>query len=229
MGLAGADDDHGGEIMTREVRKITSRITDEQLQADLERYGHLALEFGATDTRPVTSDMILIDERVRAKCLWPKCGGYGLSAHCPPHAPPLDEVRTIVSRYRRGLFVRLGVATDEIAGKEAREKKLWWPSSRKLHEIVSKLESEAFFNGYHLALGFGSGSCKGFCADLDCTAIQLGQACRFPLKARPSMESVGMDVFTMATRVGWEVYPIGASISPGEVPIGSKFGLVLID
>jgi len=215
--------------MTREVRKFTARVTDKRLLGDLERFARLALELGATDTRCITTDMILIDDRVRAKCSWPKCGGYGLSAHCPPHAPPLDEVRKIVSRYRRGLFVRLDVPTDQIAGKEAREKRLWWPSSRVLHEIVSKLEAEAFFNGYHLALGFGSGSCKGFCADLDCTAIQPGQACRFPLKARPSMESVGMDVFTMATDAGWEVYPIGPSISPGDVPIGSKFGLVLID
>jgi predicted metal-binding protein len=215
--------------MTRVIRRFTPDITDKQLHADLERYGKLALELGATDTRVITTDMVLIDERVRAKCIWPKCGGYGLSAHCPPYAPPLDEVRAIVNRYRMGLFVRLSVPTDQIVGKEARQKRLWWASSRDLHEIVSKLESEAFFNGYHLALGFGSGSCKGLCEDLDCTAIQPGQACRFPLKARPSMESVGMDVFTMATRAGWEVYPIGAAISPDDVPIGSKFGLVLID
>lgn len=215
--------------MTREVRKVTAKISQRQLQSDLARYAKLALELGATDTRIVTTDMVLIDERVRAKCIWPKCGGYGLSAHCPPYAPPLDEVRKIISRYHLGLFIRLNVPTDEIAGKEAREKRLWWPSSQILHEVVSKVEAEAFFNGYHLALGFGSGSCKGFCADLDCTAIQPGQGCRFPLKARPSMESVGMDVFTMATRAGWEVYPIGPSISPGDVPVGSKFGLVLID
>jgi len=215
--------------MTPEVRKINTEITDQQIQTDLERYGKLALELGATDTRIVTTDMVLIDERVRAKCIWPKCDGYGISAHCPPYAPPLDEVRRIISRYRTGLFIRLNVPTDEIAGQESRKKRLWWPSTRILHEVVSKLEAEAFFNGYHLALGFGSGSCKGLCRDLDCTAIQPGQGCRFPLKARPSMESVGMDVFTMATRAGWEVYPIGASISPGDVPIGSKFGLVLID
>jgi predicted metal-binding protein len=215
--------------MTREVRKVTAEITDEQLQSDLERYAGLALEFGATDTRIITTDMVLIDERVRAKCIWPKCGGYGLSAHCPPHAPPLDEVRKIVSRYRRGLFIRLNVAADQIAGRQARQQRLWWPSTETLHKLVSKVEAEAFCNGYYLALGFGSGSCKGFCHELDCTAIQPGQGCRFPLKSRPSMESVGMDVFKMATRAGWEVYPVGASISPGDVPVGSKFGLVLID
>jgi len=216
--------------MPREIRKISpEKVSDDQLNNDLERYSELAVEFGATDTTVIGVDEIIIDERVRAKCIWPKCGGYGLSAHCPPYAPPLDEVRKIVGRYRLGLFIRLAVATEEIAGKEARKKRLWWPSSRILHEIVSKIESEAFFNGYHFALGFGSGSCKGYCFDLDCTAIQTGQACRYPLKARPSMESVGMDVFTMATRAGWDVYPIGPSIRPDDVPVGSKFGLVLID
>ena len=137
-------------------------------------------------------------------------------------------MRKLVARYRLGLFLRLGVPTNEIAGTEAREKRLWWPSSKVLHEIVSKIEAEAFFDGYQFALAFGSGSCKGFCPDVDCTAIQPGRGCRFPMKARPSMESVGMDVFTMATKVGWDVYPVGPAICPDEVPVGSKFGLVLI-
>jgi hypothetical protein len=32
----------------------------------------------------------------------------------------------------------------------------------------------------------------------------------------------------MAAKVGWDVYPIGGSISPSEVPHGTKLGLVLI-
>jgi len=42
------------------------------------------------------------------------------------------------------------------------------------------------------------------------------------------MECAGMDVFTMASSVGWDVYPIGGSTSPADVPCASSFGLVLI-
>ena len=37
-----------------------------------------------------------------------------------------------------------------------------------------------------------------------------------------------MDVFTMAARAGWEVFPIGGACEPDSVPMGSLMGLVLI-
>lgn len=37
-----------------------------------------------------------------------------------------------------------------------------------------------------------------------------------------------MDVFTLATKVGWNVYPIGASISPADIPCGGTYGIILI-
>ncbi len=99
----------------------------------------------------------------------------------------------------------------------------------KTYEIISKIESQAFFDGYHLALGFACGPCKKFfCDKKECSALIPGQPCRHPLRARGSMEGVGMDVFTMATKAGWDVYPIGASIDPSEVPFGAVFGIVFI-
>jgi len=37
-----------------------------------------------------------------------------------------------------------------------------------------------------------------------------------------------MDMYTMAARAGWDVYPAGASVSPQDVPYGATYGLVLI-
>ena len=42
------------------------------------------------------------------------------------------------------------------------------------------------------------------------------------------MEAVGMDVYTMATNVGRDIYPIGTATSPLEVPYGLRLGLVFI-
>jgi hypothetical protein len=48
------------------------------------------------------------------------------------------------------------------------------------------------------------------------------------MRARPNMHGVGMDVFRMAACQGWDVYPVGESTAPYEVPQLSTFGLVLV-
>lgn len=78
------------------VHKIVEKVPDEQLQGDLERYRQRVLELGATDAKIITTDTVLIDERVRAKCLYPRCSFYGSNAHCPPHALDLEQVKKIV-------------------------------------------------------------------------------------------------------------------------------------
>jgi predicted metal-binding protein len=211
------------------VRKIVEKIPDKQLHQDLEKFRARAIELGATDARIITTDMVLIDERVRAKCLYPKCSFYGTNANCPPRSLDLDMTRKIVNNYQYAIFTRWVVPSEEVAGTEARDERLSIPSRRKNHEMISRVESEAFFSGYHLALGFADGPCKSiFCPDIECSAVVPGQACRHSLRARSAMEAVGMNAFTMAARAGWDIYPIGASISPSDVPHGNMLGLVLI-
>jgi len=183
---------------------------------------------GATDVKIITTDLVIIDERVRMKCSYPKCMFYGTNAHCPPHALDLNEVRTVVGKYRYGLFTRVDVPADEFAGPTVMRN-----SSKRgffrTHELVTKLESAAFYDGYHLALAFASGPCKSvFCPAESCSALTTGGACRHPSRARGAMECAGMDVFTMAARAGWDVYPIGASARPAEIPCAATYGLVLI-
>jgi len=209
------------------VRNPISRVSEDHLKKDLEKYRLYAIELGATDTKVVTTDMVLIDERVVAKCTYPKCPGYGTNANCPPYAMEPDRVRKVVNNFKYGIFIKLEVPSRETAGTEA--KKLAGSSFRKLAEIVAKIEAQAFYDGYYLAVGFGGGSCKSiFCPDEDCQALAPGQSCRHSLKARSSMEAVGMDCFSMAANVGWGFCPIGRETSPEEVPYGLRLGLVLI-
>ena len=55
-----------------------------------------------------------------------------------------------------------------------------------------------------------------------------GAKCRFSILARPSMEAVGIDVYKLATSVGWDIYPIGSNAKPEAVPKGSLAGIVII-
>ncbi|MFC1940588.1 DUF2284 domain-containing protein [Chloroflexota bacterium] len=196
----------------------------------MEKYRLRAIELGATDAKVITVDKVFIDERVVAKCAYPKCPGYGTSANCPPYAMNPDQVRNVVKNFRYGIFIKLEMPSQDTAGIEARKMDLASPYRRKIAEIVAKIEAQAFYDGHYLAVGFSSGSCKSiFCRDKDCQALVQGQSCPHRLKARSSMEAVGMDCFRMAANVGWDIYPIGRETSPEEVPYGLRLGLVLID
>ncbi len=210
-------------------RKITVRVPDDVLKKELEeKYRPRAIELGATDAKVIEADMVSIDERVIAKCVYPKCGSYGTSANCPPYAMDIDRVRKVIEKYRCALFIWIKVPSEDIAGTVDLKKVAPW--LRLLHEIICRIEAEAFYDGYKLALGFSGGPCKlAFCPGTDCSALVPGKACRHPLRARSAMEAVGIDVMDLAAKVGLEVYPIGASVSPEDVPHGMRFGIVFID
>jgi predicted metal-binding protein len=209
-------------------RKIVDQVPGEQLKLDLEKYRQRALDLGATSASVISADMVVIDERVRAKCINPKCDWYGTCASCPPLAPDLDFVRKVVNNFRSGIFFRIKAPSAVLVGKTEEDKKTSAALTLKNAEIVSKIESEAFHDGYYLALGLANGSCKvAYCKNVPCNAL-LGNGCRQALRARASMEGWGMDAYLMATRAGWDMYAIGRSTPPEDVPHGTRLGLVLV-
>lgn len=205
------------------------KLPKERLQKDLAKYKKMAVELGATDAKVIRSDSIVVDERVLAKCMYPRCSRYGTNANCPPYSMTPDMTRTVMKRFRYGVLVKIEVPANEIAGAEARDKALHLPYVKKIGEIVAKIEAQAFYDGYYLALAFSASNCKSiFCADEDCQALEEGKPCVYPEQARSSLEAVGIDVFMTATRVGWDIYPIGRETKPEEIPYGLRMGLVMI-
>jgi predicted metal-binding protein len=196
---------------------------------DLERYCRLATESGATDARILKSEQVAIEYRAAAKCSIPKCDIYGTTINCPPYAPSPEAMKKIVAEYEYAIFIRLILPSAEMAYEKSLDQKKATVDPRKIFEIVSRVESRAFYDGYYFAMGFGGGNCKlTFCHDAECNAMTPGKGCRHGLKARPSMEAVGMNAFKMAADVGWDIYPIGRSTHPDDAPCGSRLGLVLI-
>jgi len=213
------------------VRKIMEKVPDNQLFSDLDRYREEAIRLGATDAKIIETKDVIIDERAYAKCSIPKCPYYGTNMNCPPYGPKPEETRRIVERYKYGVILTIQAPSDTFVGNfEVLSQKEGRQAHRlKLNKIVTKIESMGFYDGYHFALGLGSGPCKAaFCPDVDCVGLQPGKSCAFPLRARPSMEGMGMDVYGMVTHLGWDIYPCGGSASPEDVPFGRRIGLVLI-
>jgi predicted metal-binding protein len=222
-----------GEIRNGIVpRRILDRIPLRRVHEDLGRYQAKAIEMGAEDAKIISSKEIIIDERVRVKCIYPKCVHYGTSINCPPYAPDLDFMRKVLGNYRYAILFSVKSRTEEFIGTDYLKKTggIKQPARLLLNQICSEIESQSYYEGYPFSLAFGQGPCKSFwCPDQPCTALQPGMQCRFSLKSRSSMEAVGMDVFKMASRQGWEIYPCGERVKRQDLPHVLLVGLVLID
>jgi predicted metal-binding protein len=165
-----------------------------------------AKEFGADRAAMIAADQVVVDERVRLKCAVPVCQGYGNYLHCPPNTLSLDEFRRTLSRFSTALVFQVDSASNSadidgegLAGKNAAELEalLHGEPNRLLGRIVNQLEAEAFKAGYYYAAGFSGGICL-----LCPTCVGVGNPCRHPYEARPSMEGVGIDVFKTAANAG---------------------------
>jgi predicted metal-binding protein len=151
-----------------------------------------AIRLGATAAKLIPVRSVVIDERVRLKCLVPLCDKYNQNLMCPPNLPTVEEFRKAADRYSRALFVQLVFEKNgKVTKAEARQQGL------RLHKIIHALEGSAFSLGYPLAAGLIGGSCK-----LCKTCVAAPNACRHPLMARPSMEGMGIDVIKTAKKIG---------------------------
>jgi predicted metal-binding protein len=210
-------------------RALGGAASEEDLRADLERYCELALELGASDAVVVPAGDVVIDERVRLKCLVPRCLRAGETPNCPPHAPELDLVRRAVNAFSWAILFKCDVEPLEDyapgRGKTREEKRRTLAFHRQSGEVVYGLERRAYKDGYHLAMGFGGGSCKDYlCQGMICQFLDSGR-CRFPHRARPAMEAMGMDVIAMIGKVGWQAYALldDLSLVPCAVTVGIVF------
>jgi predicted metal-binding protein len=77
--------------MCPKISRISNDLTDDCVTRDLERYKDLAIKYGATDAKIIRSSQIIVDDRVRMKCLHPVCKGYGTNIHCPPYVGDLTR------------------------------------------------------------------------------------------------------------------------------------------
>jgi predicted metal-binding protein len=202
----------------------------EHLRANLERYRSLALELGASDAAIIPASDVAIDERVRLKCVVPRCLRAGETPNCPPHAPDLDLVRRALSRFSWAILLKCNVEPIEAytpgRGKTKEEKRRVLSFHSQSGVVVYELERQAYVDGYHLAMGFGGGSCKDYlCKGVVCQFLDSGR-CRFPHRSRPSMEAMGIDVIALINKVGWKAYPL--LDDPGQIPCAITVGIVFI-
>lgn len=174
---------------------------------------------GAVEAVFIKAKDVVVDDRVRLKCLIPLCRHYG-DLVCPPNVPTPDEFRKYLKQYRFGILVSTrydhppkpaSLTESQDVSNEIRKK------SVDLSDILLKLEAICLQQGYRFAAGLTGGSCR-YCD----ACVKTGGECKTPYKARPSMEAVGIDVVKT-------LYNADRAL---EFPVSDKivwWGLLLVD
>jgi len=202
----------------------------------------IARNGGAKDAKILSTRQVIVDPRVRLKCLVPPCALSGICKFCPPYGFSPEQTQRRVDRYENALFFHVEVDRDVICNSEVGDGVREYRSDDKgrmlivgahqllVFQIVALVEKRARELGCKPA-GYVAAACKELLCFLhdDCPVISEKKPCRHPDLARPAMEASGMDVFRMAAGVGWDIYPIGRSLDPEDVPRGLLLGMVLIN
>jgi predicted metal-binding protein len=176
---------------------------------DLKKYCDHAIEKGFTHAKPVDPASVITAPWVRLKCQF-GCPGYGLSYSCPPNTPTPEETRKVLDNYEYAILFHLEAPKAPARREQA----------SRLMEALVGLEGQVFKDGYYKALVFLAGPC-GACKE--CAKIK-NEPCRFGHRARPSMESCGIDVFRTARNNG---FPIQTLTEKSETQ--NKYCLLLVE
>ncbi len=186
------------------VRRIPTRIDPQQLETDLEYLRNKGLSAGAADCAVITRDEIVFNPDILRQV---EADNRLPSIHWPLDYPK-DDLNETIDTYKWAVFFQLppdntipAYGGGPIAELEHRQRYI------RTYEIVTIIESSAFYMGYHLAIGLASGNCRSvFCPDEKrCRATLKGQTCIRPNIGRPSMEAAGIDARAMAGALNWEV------------------------
>jgi Predicted metal-binding protein len=169
--------------------------------ARYDKFVKKAVTLGADDAKIIETDTIVTAPWVVWKCRF-GCDGYNSSLCCPPNTPDYRETREMVDSYEKALLVHVHGDGSHI---------------EDIKEIVVTLERDIFLSGYYKAFALGAGPCS-LCGE--CSM----DVCRHAEKARPSMESCGIDVFSTARNNGYKI-----EVVEDYADKMNRFGLVLIE
>lgn len=143
------------------------------------------------DYKWINPKSIVVSQWARMKCMF-GCKNYGKCGTCPPNTPSVSECREFVQGYKTCVVFHF---TKKV--KKPEDRFAW---TRQVNSKLLKLEREAFLSGYYKTFLLFMDSCN-LC--IDCPGTR--HLCKHPKMARPTPESMAMDVFATVRKIG---YPI---------------------
>lgn len=182
------------------------------VEEDLSTLCSNAKSYGAVRVSVLPAGQVVIDPRVRLKCLAPVCPNYGVNLMCPTRVMDHEEFTRVLRCYSHGILVQSSICDspekmqDFMNGESLgiTEAETEYPMTiRKglndLLDLICKLERDAVNMGYRFSAGLSGGPCK-LCDR--CVGQKSGAPCKHPMRARPSMQAMGIDVFKTAENAG---------------------------
>jgi predicted metal-binding protein len=146
---------------------------------------------GFEDFRWLDPKNIVVGQWVRMKCLF-GCWEYGRNAACPPEVPSVADCERFFREYRT-----VAVFHFQAAMAKPEDRHAW---TKPIDARLLDLERELFLAGHYKAFLLPMDSCA-LCEP--CTGRRT--TCKEPKKARPTPDSLAMDVYATVRSIG---YPI---------------------
>ncbi len=153
----------------------------------------LAKQLGIQTCFEFSPTLLVPGERIRAYCLENKCGSYGNNYMCPPHIGTLEEIRTRLKNYERGVLLQYSKDIDVRADRKGVIR-----TKLDFHRKILEMEGLLKKGRTGEVWGLIGGNC-GLCRTC---RIQVDKPCRHPDKARPSLEAIGVDVLGLLDKLG---------------------------
>ncbi len=151
---------------------------------------------GYEDYKWINPKGIVVDQWARMKCTF-GCKNYGKCGTCPPNTPSVPDCRDFFRAYRSGVVFHFTKRVDKPEDRFA------W--TRQVNRKLLELEREVFLSGYYKTFLLFMDSCN-LCES--CSGVR--EKCQNPKLARPTPESMAVDVFETVRKIG---YPIGVLYS----------------
>ncbi len=130
---------------------------------------------------------------VREYCYTNECGKYGKHYMCPPLIGSLEETDKRLRDFKRCILLQYSkkLSTNQDFNELESTK-------TEFHLKILQLENLLSSKGIPSAWGLMGGSCS-LCPT--CNA-ETNQPCLYPAQARPSPESMGIDIITLLDKLG---------------------------
>jgi predicted metal-binding protein len=182
------------------------------IEEDLSELCLKAKNYGAARVSVLPASEVIVDPRVRLKCSVPACPNFGVNLMCPPRVMDPEEFSKALSMYTHTILIQYPLCDDpekmqayikegsiEVLRSGSDYPQMIKKSQVEFMDLICKLERDAVNMGYRFSAGLTGGPCR-LCDR--CVGQRVGGPCRHPLRARPSMEALGIDVFKTAENAG---------------------------
>lgn len=138
-----------------------------------------AVELGASQARLLDPEAIRFDRRSLLKCRF-GCNRWGKYWTCQPHiGMSMEEFQESLKQYSSALVIE---SSDPLIGQN----------------VTVEIEKIAM-------LEYGAQFAFGLCLCVLCEQCAYPEPCKFPHRARPSMDGLGIDVVKTVEQLGFQV------------------------